>query len=152
VAEPIKPVCVTTSIDLPREQVFDHLDDLSNHEAFNDHFLDKWEFSGPVRGVGAKATARVNAPGGQDYIDFEVTESDPPQKIVEEGVGAKGKRRTRGTYYLSDRPDGGTDVEFKLEWLEAPRGERLIAPLSRTFVKRTNGKSLRRLKKRLETA
>jgi hypothetical protein len=151
VADPIKPVCVTTSIDLPREQVFDYLDDLSNHEAFNDHFLDKWEFSGPARGAGAKANARVNAPGGQDYIDFEVTESDPPQKIVEEGVGAKGKRRTRGTYYLSDRPGGGTDVEFKLEWLEAPRGERLITPLSRAFVKRTNGKSLRRLKKRLES-
>ena len=147
----MRPVIVTTAIERPREQVFEFLDDLSNHAIFNDHFLDRWKFSGPPRGVGARATARVNAPGGQDYIEFEVVESDPPQRIVEEGVGAKGKRRTRGTYYLSDRPGGGTDVEFKLEWLEAPRGERLIAPMSRAFVKRTNGKALRRLKKRLES-
>ena len=95
-------------------------------------------------------TARISAPGSQDWTDFEVVDADPPGRLVEEGVGAKGKRRTRGTYYLSDRPGGGTDVEFKLEWLEAPRSERLVPPLSRLFLKRTNGKSLRRLKKQLE--
>ena len=79
-----------------------------------------------------------------------MVDSDRPERIVEEGLGAKGKRRTRGAYYLSDRPDGGTDVAFKLEWLEVPRSERLIAPLTRAFVSRTNGKALRRLKKQLE--
>jgi uncharacterized protein YndB with AHSA1/START domain len=146
----VNPVTVTTAIARPREQVFDYLDDLSNHAGFLDHFLVDWEFSGPARGIGAKGTARVSAPGSQDWTEFEVVDSKRPERIAEEGVGAKGKRRTRGTYYLSDRPDGGTDVAFKLEWLEAPRGERLIAPLSRTFVRRTNGKSLRRLKKQLE--
>jgi uncharacterized protein YndB with AHSA1/START domain len=148
----INPVSVTTDIARPRTEVFEFLDDLSNHAAFNDHFLDKWEFSGPTKGVGAKASARVDAPGGQDYIDFEVVDAEPPQKIVEEAIGAKGKRRTLGTYFLSDRPDGGTDVEFKLEWLEAPRGERLITALTRAFVKRTNGKAMKRLKKQLESS
>jgi uncharacterized protein YndB with AHSA1/START domain len=146
----MNPVTVTTSIDRPREQVFAYLDDLSNHAHFTDHFLVDWQFSGPARGVGAKGTARVSAPGSQDWIDFEVVEAKPPELIAEEGIGAKGKRRTRGTYYLSDRPGGGTDVAFELEWLEAPRGERLIAPLTRAFVRRTNAKSLRRLKKKLE--
>lgn len=146
----MNPVTVTISIDRPPAEVFDFLDDLSNHAGFTDHFLVDWEFSGPARGVGAKGTARVSAPGSQDWTEFEVVETKRPELIVEQGVGAKGKRRTRGSYYLSDRPGGGTDVAFKLEWLEAPRGERLISPLTRTFVRRTNGKSLRRLKKQLE--
>lgn len=148
----MKPVSVTTDIARPREEIFDYLDDLSNHAAFTDHFLVDWEFSGPPRGVGAKGSARINAPSSQDWTDFEIVESDPPGRLVEEGIGAKGKRLTRGSYFLSDRPGGGTDVEFKLEWIEAPRSERLIPPLSRLFLKRTNGKSLKRLKKQLESA
>jgi uncharacterized protein YndB with AHSA1/START domain len=146
----VKPVTVTTTIARSPEDVFDYLDDLTNHAAFTDHFLVDWKFAGPARGRGAKGTARVNAPASQDWTEFEVVKTKRPQLIVEEGVGAKGKRRTRGTYYLSDRPGGGTDVAFKLEWLQAPRGERLITPLTRRFVHRTNGKSLRRLKKQLE--
>jgi hypothetical protein len=146
----VNPVTVTTGIDRPREEVFAYLDDLTNHAGFLDHFLVDWEFSGPARGVGAKGTARVSAPGSQDWTEFEVVESKPPELIVETGVGAKGKRRIRGSYYLSDRPGGGTDLAFKLEWLDAPRSERLITPLTRAFVRRSNGKSLRRLKKQLE--
>jgi hypothetical protein len=148
----VNPVTVTTDVARPRKEIFEFLDDLSNHAGFLDHFLVDWEFSGPARGVGAKGTARVSAPGSQDWTEFEVIESKPPELIVEEGVGAKGKRRTRGSYYLSDRPGGGTDVAFKLEWLDAPRSERLITPLTRAFVRRSNGKSLRRLKKQLEAS
>jgi uncharacterized protein YndB with AHSA1/START domain len=148
----MQPVTVTTEIERPREEIFEFLDDLTNRAAFNDHFLDKWKFSGPTVGVGAKANARVDAPGGQDYIDFEIIEADSPQKLVEEGLGGKGKRRIRSTYYLSDRPGGGTDLELKHEWIESPRSERLITPLTRAFVKRTNGKALRRLKKHLESS
>jgi hypothetical protein len=146
----MKPVTVTTSIARPRELVFDFLDDLSNHAGFLDHFLIDWEFSGPSRGVGAKGVARISAPGSQEWTEFEVVDSNRPDRIVEEGVGANGKRRTRGTYFLSDRPGGGTDVGFKLEWLAAPRTERLLPPLSRAFIRRSNGKALRRLKKQLE--
>jgi hypothetical protein len=146
----MNPVTVTTSIARPREEVFDFLDDLSNHAGFLDHFLVDWDFSGPARGVGAKGHARISAPGSQEWTDFEVVDSKRPERIVEDGIGAGGKRHTRGTYYLSDRPDGGTDVAFKLEWLAAPRTERLIPPLSRLFIRRTNGKALRRLQRQLE--
>jgi hypothetical protein len=36
-----------------------------------------------------------------------------------------------------------------LAWLEAPRLEQLGAPLSRAFIRRANGKAMRRLAKLL---
>jgi uncharacterized protein YndB with AHSA1/START domain len=145
-----KPVTVSTEVARPREEVFDFLDDLSNHAGFLDHILDKWSFSGPSRGVGAKAEARQNAPGSQDWTDFEVLESERPSRIVEEGVSAKGKRRTRGTYTLEELPGGGTRISFLFEWLKTPRTERIGPFFASAFVKRANGKSMRRLAKQLE--
>jgi hypothetical protein len=85
----------------------------------------------------------------QDWTDFEVIESERPSRIVEEGVGLKGKRRTRGTYRLEPLPDGGTEISFELEWIEAARAERLIPPMTRAFIKRPTGKAMRRLAKLL---
>lgn len=147
--EAMKPVTVSTTVAKSPPQVYELLDVLSNHAGFLDHWLVDWEFSGPERGVGAKARARANAVGSQDWTDFEVVESVPPARIVEEGVGAKGKRRTRGSYRLEELGDGGTRISFELEWLEASRAERLVPPLSRAFVRRVNAKALRRLAKRL---
>ncbi len=146
----MKPVTVSTTVAKPPREVFEYLDQLSNHEAFNDHFLVDWSFSGPARGVGAKARARTDAPGGQDWTDFEVVSVEEGSEIVEQGVGSGGKRHTRGTYRLSELPDGGTEVEFELEWLEASKAERLIPPLTHAFVKRPTTKALRRLAKILE--
>jgi hypothetical protein len=146
----VKPVTVTTSVQKPRQEVFDYLDVLANHEPFLNHFLVNWSYSGPKRGVGAKARARTDAPGGQDWTDFEVKSAEPGSEIVEEGIGAKGKRHTRGTYRFSDRPGGGTEIEFTLEWLKASKAERLIPPLTEAFVKRPNAKAMRRLAKILD--
>lgn len=145
----MKPVTVTTDVPQAPQEVYDFLNLLSNHEGFLDHWLVDWELSGPRRGVGAKARARANTVGSQDWTDFELVEAERPSRLVEEGLGARGKRRTRGTYRLEELPDGGTRVSFELEWLEASRAERLIPPLSRTFVRRVNGKALSRLAKRL---
>ncbi len=147
----IAPVTVTTTVSRPRQEVYDFLADLSNHAGFLDHFLVDWEFSGSPSGVGSKAAARVNAPASQDWTDFEIVEAQSPSLLVEEGVGAKGKRKTRGTYRLGERADGGTDVSFELSWLQAPRVERMAPPLTRAFLHRTNSKSMRRMKKQLES-
>lgn len=109
----MNPVTVTTSIERPREQVFDFL----------------------------RSRGRTGV---------EVVESERPERIVGESVGAGGRRRTRGTHYLSDRPGGGTDVAFKLEWLAASRSERLLAPLARLVARRRSEEALRRLKEELE--
>ncbi len=145
----MKPVTVSATVATPVAEVYEFLDVLANHELFNDHMLVDWTFSGPERGVGAKARARANTIGSQDWTDFEVVEAEPPSRIVEEGVGAGGKRHTRGAYRLEELPDGGTRISFELEWLEASRAERLCPPLIRAFVRRVNGKTMRRLAKQL---
>lgn len=146
----MKPVTVSTSVARPPSEVFEYLDVLANHEPFLDHFLVDWSFEGPARGVGARAKARTDAPGGQDWTEFEVVSAEPGREIVEEGVGAAGKRRTRGTYRLGERAGGGTAIEFELEWVEASRVERLASALTRAFIKRTNSKAMRRLAKILD--
>jgi hypothetical protein len=145
----VKPVTVSIEVPQPAEEVFDYLAVLANHEAFLDHFLVDWEFSGPPRGVGAKAAARASAPMSQDWTEFEIVEMEEPLRIVEEGVGLKGKRHTRGTYRLRGLPDGGTEISFELEWIEAARAESLIPAMTRAFIRRPNAKALRRLAREL---
>jgi len=148
----VKPVTVSVEVARPVEEVYDYLAALANHEAFLDHFLVDWSFSGPRAEVGAKGRARTDAPGSQDWTEFEVVAAERPGLIVEEGVGAGGKRHTRGTYRLETLPGGGTSVGFELEWLRSSRAERLCPPLIRAFVRRPNAKAMRRLAKLLEQA
>jgi len=145
----MKPVIVSTTVQRPVSEVYEFLDLLANHEGFLDHMLVDWTFSGPRRGVGARARARANTVGSQDWTEFDVVEAEPPRRIVEQGVGAGGKRHTRGTYRLEELPDGGTRVSFELEWLQSSRAERLAPPLIRAFVRRSNGKAMSRLAKQL---
>lgn len=141
----MKPVTVAATVAKPPAEVFEFLDVLANHEGFLDHYLTDWKFSGPPRGVGAKAEARVNTPMSQDWFEFEVTEAEAPRLITEQGVSSGGKRKTRGTYRLEGLPDGGTRIEFELAFEELPRSERLAPFLTRAFAKRVNAKSMRRL-------
>ncbi len=146
----MNPVTVSTTVSKPRQEVFEFLDLLANHEGFMDHLFVKWSFSGPARGVGAKARARVNAPGSREMAEFEVIEAEAPERLVEKGVSAHGKRETRGTYRLEELPEGGTEISFELAWITVPRSERLFPPLARRFIRRANGKAMRRLAKQLE--
>jgi hypothetical protein len=140
----VKPVIASVTVPHPREEVYDFLDVLGNHEAFTDHFLIDWKLSGPRAGIGAQARMRVRTPGPEDRLDMKVIAAERPQKTVEEAVGANGRRRTRGTYLLEQLP-GGTKVTFELLWLEAPLAERLAAPFTRAVTRRANAKALRRL-------
>jgi uncharacterized membrane protein len=144
------PVAVSVTVDKPREEVFDHLDVLANHAPFLDHMYKKWTYSGPARGVGAKGQATVVAPGSSEVAEFEVVESERPERIVEEGVSAKGNRRTRGTYRFEQLSESRTRIDFELAWTAVPRSERIFPPLSRVFLRRALGKAMRRLGKELE--
>jgi len=147
----MKPVTVSIDVPQQREQVFDFLDVLANHEAFTDHFLLDWEVSGPSRGTGARARMRVKKPGPADWLEMEVVSSERPERSVEQAVSAGGRRLTQGTYELQPGPRGGTSISFTLAWIEAPLPERLIAPLTRAATRRANARSLRRLAERLAT-
>ena len=141
----MKPIVVSTTLPGPREDVYAFLDVLANHEPFTNHMLVDWTVSGPATGVGAKARMRANAPGPKQWIDMEVVSASAPATIVEEAVSAGGKRRTRGTYTLTERPDGATDVQFQLEYLAMPASEKLMTPLLRAWLSRANAKAMERL-------
>ena len=150
----MKPVTVTTVVDRPVEEVFDHLDDLDNHEAFTDHFMTDWTPTSATRtGVGAKVRVKVKGGGGHPWSEIEVLKAERPRRSMEEGRGGKdGRRHTRGTYVLASRPDGGTDVTFTLELLEpVTTAEKLQMVLGgRAVLKRLNAKAMARLKAILE--
>lgn len=145
----MKPITVSVVVDRPREEVFAHLDVLANHEVFTDHFMHDFSFSGPAAGVGAKARFRTRP---NDWMDLEVLESQAPVRTVERTVGAGGKRVTRGTYTLTEQPDGRTLVEFELVYEQGPASERMAAPLVRSILRRANERSMERLREVLEPA
>ncbi len=146
----MKPVSVSIKVPSSPQRAYEFLEVLGNHEQFTDHFMLDWQLSGPKRGVGAKANVRVKATAEKDWTDVEIVEADAGRRLVEETTGGpSAKRRTRGTYLLAELPDGGARINFELEFLELPTGERLMGPLNRAYIKRVNGRAMKRLAERL---
>jgi hypothetical protein len=145
----MKNVTVTTEVPVAREEVYDFLDVMANHEPFTNHMLFDWSYSGPPRGVGSKASVKAKAAGVTDEVEIEVVAADPPRSIVEENVGAKGGRRANGTYTLEELPAGGTRITFDYSWKRATPIERLLAPLVRATLRRGNRRAMERLGEQL---
>jgi carbon monoxide dehydrogenase subunit G len=143
---------VQVSIDLPqsRQDVFDFLDVMANHEPFTNHILKDWAYSGPDRGIGSQARVHVSAGGRTDTVDIEVIDAEPPARIVERNIGAGGKRVATGTYTLSDLPGGGTHVQFEYAWQRVPLSERVMSPVIRGMLRRANERAMERLAEQLE--
>jgi hypothetical protein len=118
----MRPVNVSTEVQYPREEVYDFLDVMANHEPFTNHMLRDWRYSGPDRGVGSKARVTVTAGGRSEAVDIEVVSADPPTKIVERNIGAGGRRIGHGTYTLAELPGGGTRIAFEYSWQQATLG------------------------------
>ncbi len=148
----LKPVSV--SIDVPHdiEAVFDFLDVMANHEAFNDHLMRDWQLSGPERGVGSRARVHTRALGAADVVDLEVVHAEPPTTIVEINVATKAKRTGQGTYTLEALPGGGARIIFEYRWLVAPLVDRVTAPVARAYIRRNNTTAMRRLAGQLDEA
>jgi carbon monoxide dehydrogenase subunit G len=145
----MKPVRVTIDVPQPREQVFDFLDVMSNHESFTNHMLQDWTYSGPDRGIGSKAKVTVKAAGRSDTVDMEVIAAERPKTIVERNVGAGGRRIATGTYVLDELPGGGTRIAFEYAWQSTPLSERLGSPLVRAILRRGNERAMERLAEQL---
>jgi hypothetical protein len=141
----MRPVNVTTEVPYPREEVYDFLDVMANHEPFTNHIMRDWEYSGPDRGVGSKARVKVRAGGRTDNIDIEVVAAERPVRIVEQNVGAGGRRVANGTYVLEALPGGRTRIGFEYAWRQAPMSERLASPLVRAMLRRANQRAMQRL-------
>jgi hypothetical protein len=145
----MRPISVAIDVPNSREEVFDFLDVMANHELFTNHLLTDWECSGPGRGVGSKARVHAKAAGQTDVIDIEVVTAEPPTRIVEQNVGAKGRRRATGTYTLRELPGGATRIEFEYSWQRATLSERLAAPIIGSILRKGNRLAMQRLAEQL---
>jgi hypothetical protein len=145
----IKPVRVSVDVPDSREDVYDFLDVMANHEPFTNHILRDWQYSGPDRGIGSKARVRVTTAGRTDVIEMEVVAAQRPETIVEQNIGAGGRRVANGTYMLEELPAGGTRIVFEYAWRHAPLSERLGAPIVRSVLRRANERAMARLSEQL---
>jgi uncharacterized protein YndB with AHSA1/START domain len=150
----VDPVTVSTIISAPREQVFDYLQDIANHEEFTDHYLVDWHLTRiDSIGRGAGARFRVKAPGNRfSWADVTFVEVERPHRIVEAGRTGKNNRiRTLGTYDLAPATAGTTRVRFTLETMPATISDRLMETFgARGWFKRKNGRAMRRLQAIIE--
>jgi len=59
----VDPFTVSTTISVPREQVFEYLADIANHAEFTDHYMVDWHLTREdPYGQGAGARFRIKAP------------------------------------------------------------------------------------------
>jgi uncharacterized protein YndB with AHSA1/START domain len=86
----VGPLSVTTSVDAPRERVYDLILDLAVRPAWIDHFAGDYRLERiRASGVGAAARFRVDAPAGVRYMETVIAEADRPYRIVEHGRGGR---------------------------------------------------------------
>jgi uncharacterized protein YndB with AHSA1/START domain len=149
------PVTVSVTIDRPREEIFGYLLDIANHAEFTDHFLVDWRLT-REQSVGRGAGARFRIKRRRDkrrfnYADVTLIEVDPPRRLVAGGRGGKGNRiRLRSVYELEPASGGTTRVSWSVETRSATLSDRLREGRLRRYLKRKNGKALRRLRRILE--
>jgi uncharacterized membrane protein len=150
----VDPITVTTTIDRPREQVFEYLADIANHAEFTDHYLVDWRLTREnTYGTGAGARFRVKAPLARfAWADVTFAEVQPPFRIVEHGRGGKYNRiRMLGVYEVSQGPGGTSKVQYTLETLPVMPSDRLMELFGgRSWNRRQAAKALRRLRSILE--
>ena len=145
------PVTVSVEVARPRQEVFDYVDVIANHEAWRKNLYKDWRFEGPKRGVGAIARATPDAPTSRERVEIKVVASQTPEEIVEEVESAHGKRQTTETFRFSELGEGRTRIELEFAWRTVPKSERIAPFLSRAFMARALGKSLKLLAAQLET-
>ena len=142
----MKPLVFNAVVNRPRQQVYEHLADLRNHEPFTDHFLIDWE------GSASSVRVRVKAPGRSEVVEINEIQSVVPSKLAERTTGAGGKRTSTGTYTLEEDGPNRTRVRFEFVIEKMPAFERPLLPLTKAWVRRVNGKALERLPEALEAA
>ena len=147
----MEPVAVSVTVAKPREEVFDHLDVLANHAPFLDHMYRKTGPSPARRAAWAPRARPGQRPGSQRSRRVRgrrvrAARCGSSRKASAPRASAAPAAPTAS----SDRPDGGTEIDFELAWTAVPRSERIFPPLSRAFLRRALGKAMRRLGKELD--
>lgn len=148
------PVTNSVLIDRPREEVFEYLADVANHLEFSDHYLTDFRLTREdTYGYGAGARFRLKMRGNRyGFADVSLIEVDRPRRIVEAGRGGKFNRTRFLSEYTLEQAGGGTRVTLTTETVPGILSDRLAEGLlfARGWVKRNQGKALRRLRSILE--
>ena len=145
------PLSLTTSVDAPRERVFDFLCDLSIRSSWTDHFATDYRLERiPARGVGAAARFRVDAPAGVRYMETVIAEVEQPYRIVEHGRGGRLDRLPmRIVWELEEGPT--TKVTLTFWTAPASLFDRLRELGRSRWWRRRWGKALRRMRELIES-
>ena len=148
------PVTANVLIDRPREEVFDYLADIANHQEFSDHYLKEWRLT-RVDSVGRGAGARfkIDAPldrfgwGDMTFIDVE-----RPHKIVAAGRAGKFNRNKTWTTWTLTPSGKATQVEVTTEAEVNMATDKFLNTVLRRrgWMKRGLRKGLRRMQSILE--
>ncbi len=147
------PVELTSTIDRPREEVFEYLADIANHPEFTDHYLKHWRVTRVVSyGPGAGARYKMDGPFQRfGWSDLTFIQVEPPRSIVAVGRGGKFNRIKTYASWTLEPASGGTRVEFVFETEPKLPTDRLVEAFGfRRWFKRKSGKGLRRLRSILE--
>ena len=148
------PFTVSTTIDRPREQVYEYLLDIANHAEFTDHYLVDWHLTREdTYGTGAGARFRIKAPLARfNWADVTLADAQPPFRIVERGRGGKFNRiRMIGTWELQETSSTGCKVHYTLETETKVPTDKLMELLGgRSWSRRQAARSMRRLRAILE--
>ncbi len=115
----MRPVRAETTIDAPRERVFELLSDLAQRPAFCDHFQHPFHLERiESKGVGAAARFRVDARFMPLWMETLITEVEPPHRIFERGRGGRLDRIPIVTVWeLAAGPGEATEVSVTF-WTE----------------------------------
>jgi uncharacterized protein YndB with AHSA1/START domain len=152
----MEPVTLTTTIAKPREEVFEYLADVANHEEFSDHCMVDWHLTREDSyGRGAGARFRVKSRFDRfSYGDITLTELTPPQRIVATGrAGRFNRNRTLTTWTLEEDGAGRTKVTFETQSTPALKSDELMEKLLRVraAATRCHQRALDRLRSILES-
>ena len=148
----MRPVSVSSSIDAPRERVFDLLCDLSARPAFCDHFLVDYRLERlEPAGVGAAARFRLRQSG--EWMDTVIVEADRPHMVREEGHGGRSNRV--GVYTVWELAEGASPGSTELSMTFWTEPQMLIDRLrelagSSHFFRRDLQRALERLRGLIE--
>ena len=147
----MRPVSAHTTIDAPREVVFERLLDLSLRPSFTDHFLDELRLQRiEPYGVGASARFRIGDSG--PWLDTSIAEIEPPYRIRELGHGGRENRIPTFTVWELVAA-GGSGCEVTVTFWTEPSYfvDRIREPWPVRSLRRSWKRALRRLAETVET-
>jgi uncharacterized protein YndB with AHSA1/START domain len=148
------PITAHVVIDRPREEVFDYLADIANHQEFSDHYLKEWRLTRlDSVGRGAGARFKIDAPlDRHGWGDMTFVEVQRPYKIVAVGRAGKFNRQKTWTTWTLEPAGHATRVEVTMESEPALLSDKLMEALTgrRGWMKRGLNKALQRMQAILE--